>query len=144
LIDEDQTLTFEDKEAEKEGKRVISRKQNMNSITIWVRPKTTNEMRIYYSFKPKRKIITVPKLIMGLLSYFSAQMLFLKYCSMSPDCATIPPQNVLKLLDKTPEIAIGIIGASIVIAGLIANTEIRDLLKYWFIIPIVLALTLLL
>lgn len=152
LIDEDEgVLTYDDdfekvekKIEEKVGEKVINLNRNMNSISIWIKPNIKSRIKITYSFRARRNIITFPKIILGILTYFSLQLVFFKNCLMSPDCAKFLSTNITQLMDKQVEVGIGIVGSALVLAGLIHNHDIRDSLKWWFFLPIGITLLILL
>jgi len=152
LIDENETTysyvdSFEEignKISEKIGEKVINLNRNMNSISIWVKPNIKSKMRITYSFKARSNIISFPKMIIGILTYFSLQLVFFKQCLMYPDCSSILPTSIVQLMNKDVEVGIGIVGSALVLAGLVHNHDIRDSLKWWFFLPIIITLLMLL
>lgn len=123
-----------------EGKKIINPNENHDSISIYLKPNVKAQMSITYEFKPKKNIISFTRMILIFLAYVPSQLFIFHLCSLNLTCNSYLPSNIAHLLDKDVEIGVGVIGASIVIAGLINNSDIRGSLKWWYLAPVVITI----
>lgn len=115
--------------------------ENRGSISIRVNPNTPDLIKFIYSFKPKKNITALPQGVLFLLIGASIVLVlsnlnyYLANCGAYDLCFFVP-----LFAQKQAEIAIGIIGGSLIVPNLIHNQEIRDSLKYWFLAPLIIAI----
>lgn len=120
---------------------------NETDDSVVVTPKTNkvNSIELRYKFHSKPKIISVLISNIIILSLIPSFLIGLSYYSISFNCDMISIcQQWLPLLDKKLEIAGGVMGASLILPRLITNSTIRHKLLYYYLIPIVLSIYLIL
>lgn len=112
-----------------------------DSITIRVNPRTSAKTSMNYSFTPAKKTKSFVRGILVILIIAPLVTLLSKSCHpMNEKCSWIPTVFDLDLVStKILEIDIAVMGAALVIAGLIHNLDVREKFKWWFFIPIILA-----
>lgn len=111
------------------------------SISIRVKPQIDDQIVFSYSFKAHASILQLPKITLGFLIAASASLFVPNLLGYNKDTVISCTKmtfcfDLTQLYSKQAEISIGIIGASLVIAGLIHNQDIRDSIKWQFFIPI--------
>ena len=113
-----------------------------DSITIRVNPRSSAKTSMNYSFTPAKKTKSFVKGILTILIIAPLIAMVSKICyPMNVKCTSIPSIFDLDLIStKILEIDIAVMGASLVIAGLIHNLDVRDNFKAYFFAPIVLAI----
>lgn len=113
-----------------------------DSITIRVNPKTKVKTTLNYSFTPAKKTKSFVKSILVILIVAPLVTILSKACSpMNENCSWMPSIFDLDLIStKILEIDVAVMGAALIIAGLIHNLDVRDKFKVYFFIPIVLAI----
>jgi len=115
--------------------------ESQYSISIRIRPNTTNHYVLAYSFKPTQTITTLPRIALVLLIAGSFLILLSNLEYFTENCNSVQLCWVIKPVDGAQtNFAIAIIAASFVIPRLIRNVEVRDFMKFWFILPIVIAI----
>jgi len=110
-------------------------------ISIRVRPEIIDEIIISYSFKAQRSIVSLPNITLYFLILSSVCTFILNsiFTELFNICWGFLCVNLENIHAKNAEINIGIIGSSLIIAGLIHNHNIRDSIKWKFFIPIIIA-----
>jgi len=113
-----------------------------DSITIRVNPRIQAKTSLNYSFTPSKKAKSFVKGILTILIIAPLVTMLSKACyPMNENCSTIPGIFDLDLIStKILEIDIAVMGAALIIAGLIHNLDVREKFKWWFFIPITLAI----
>lgn len=113
-----------------------------DSITIRVNPRTQGKTSMNYSFTPAKKTKSFVKGILSILILAPLVTMVSKTCyPMNENCSWIPSIFDFDLIStKILEIDIAVMGAALVIAGLIHNLDVRDKFKIYFFIPIALAI----
>lgn len=113
-----------------------------DSITIRVNQRIHGKISINYFFTPAKKTKSFVKGILALLTVASLVTLLSKICHpMNEKCSGIPGVFDLDLIStKILEIDIAVMGAALVMAGLIHNLDVREKFKWWFFFPIFLAI----
>ncbi len=113
-----------------------------NSITIRVNPMIQAKTSINYFFTPAKKTKSFVKGILAILIIAPLVTILSKTCyPMNENCSRIPSIIDLDLIStKILEIDISVMGAALIIAGLIHNLDVREKFKWWFFIPIILAI----
>jgi len=114
--------------------------ESQNSVTVRVRPNTNQQILFTYSFKPRDTVIAFPKLALilliagSLIIAYSSIDSYPEFCIKTKSCWIGNP-----FLENQFQVGIGIIGAALVIPRLINNMDIRDSLRFYFFIPIIIA-----
>ncbi|MEX0640918.1 MAG: hypothetical protein WEB28_02940 [Nitrosopumilaceae archaeon] len=142
IIDTDGTiLKKQDKDWDNQHDDPFFRDEQEQSITYRVKPDMKDQIEYSYSFKPIKHVINIPKtswwlLISASMILFASKIFQLgQYCI--PDFICV---NFKHLVEKDVEIGVGIIAASLIIATLISNQDIRHTFRYHFFISIVLSI----
>ncbi len=113
-----------------------------DSIAIRVNPRSSAKTSMNYSFTPTKKTKSFVKGILSILIIAPLVTMLSKSCyPMNENCSWIPSIFDLDLIStKILEIDIAVMGAALIIAGLIHNLDVREKFKWWFFIPISLAI----
>ncbi len=113
-------------------------KQSQNSISVRIRPNSPNQYLFVYSFKPSSTITTFPYIVLGLLILGSALVLLSNMEPFLTNCDGVSLCWLINHVDgKQSDFALAIFAASLIIPRLIRNVEVRNLLKFWYIAPMI-------
>lgn len=108
-----------------------------NYVSIRISPNTPEKIVFNYSFLPTTKLVVFPLFTLALLFTASILLLLLQShtaCTRLNLCTIAPP-----IVAKHLELGIGIIGAALVVPGLIQNQDVRNDLNFFYIGPIILS-----
>ena len=107
-------------------------------ISIRVKPKIEDEMIMTYSFVAHSSIVSMPNITLYFLIASSVFVFIINgiFAKTTIACFYSLCVELRDIHIKNVEISVGIIGASLIIAGLINNHDIRDSLKWKFFIPL--------
>lgn len=123
----------------KKAEDFLHRTETFDALSITSSRQTDQPIILYYSFRPKIHIISVPIASLLFLIGAAFYLLFQQDCAADPDCVDTLSQNTVDLLKIKFHIGAGIIGASLILPRLITNPSIRHgMLKIYFI-PVALA-----
>jgi len=129
---------------EHEKNNLVYYNENFDSISITVKPEFPNPVDISYSFSANTNIISFPLIAVGMLSLIAMPLFILRFCDWFMYCINPLPTVLTEIYSHQSEFIIGIVGASLIIPGLIHNHFIRDSLKWFFLIPVFITLIILL
>lgn len=127
-----------------EKNNLVYYNENFDSISITIKPEFPNPVEICYSFTENKNIISFPLIAVGMLSLVALPLFILRFCDWFSYCIKPLPASLTEIYTHQSEFIVGVLGASLIIPGLIHNHFIRDSLKWYFLIPVFLVLIILL
>ena len=124
----------------KKGEPIYFDPEHRN-ISVRIRPEITDQIVMSYTIDAQKSIVSLPKitlyfLITSSVAVFITNGLFAK---VTESCFYSLCLELSDVHSKNIEISVGIIGASLIIAGFINNHDIRDSIKWRFFIPLIIS-----
>lgn len=115
--------------------------ESQHSISVRISPNFPDHYLFVYSFKPKKTLTNLPRLTLGILIAGSIVIFLSNFVFFSENCNAIQLCWITTPVEgKQSDFVIAITAASLIIPRLIRNVEIRDRMKYRFLIPIAIAI----
>lgn len=126
----------------KKAEDFLHRTETFDALSITSRRQTDQPIILYYSFRPKIHIISVPVVSLLFLIGAAFYLFIQQNCAADPECVDTLSQNTINLLKIKFQIGAGIIGASLILPRLITNPSIRHSMLLLYFIPVALAVLL--
>lgn len=124
----------------KKGEPIYFDPEHRN-ISIRIRPEITDEIAMSYTINAQKSIVRLPKITLYFLIASSIAVFITNgiFANVTESCFYSLCLDLSDVHAENAEISVGIIGASLIIAGFINNHDIRDSIKWRFFIPLIIS-----